>query len=167
MDPINQQADEQVGANVRTIRERLGISQTELARRMTSAGHPWHQATVSRVEIGRQPVSLVEAVTLADMLGTSVDRLTWAPAEARIAEYLNDGAFAVINAAEDVADSVRRLLGAVATVQADTARHERHPSSLVQEARTDALGRVAEFGDVADAVAEGGRRHAAAGRLSA
>jgi transcriptional regulator with XRE-family HTH domain len=73
---------ETLGANVRYLREHASVSQTELARRMAERGWPWHQATVYRVETGKQPVRFDEAVDLADLLGVTLDRLTWAIGEA-------------------------------------------------------------------------------------
>src|ERR1700691_671134 len=75
-------ADERLGANVRSLREGKGISQAELARRMSEAGHPWHQSTVARAEAGRQSVRTTEAEALGIILGVTVDRLLWAGPEA-------------------------------------------------------------------------------------
>lgn len=72
---------ETFGANVRYLREHASISQTELARRMTDRGWPWHQSTVYRVESGRQAVRFDEALDLADLLGVTLDRMTWAIGE--------------------------------------------------------------------------------------
>ena len=72
---------ETLGANVRYLREHASISQTELARRMTDRGWPWHQSTVYRVESGRQAVRFDEVQDLADLLGVTLDRMTWAIGE--------------------------------------------------------------------------------------
>jgi transcriptional regulator with XRE-family HTH domain len=151
-------ADERLAANVRLLRERRGMSQRQLAEAMAERGHPWHQQTVGRVEEGNRPVRFAEAEDLAAILQAPLDRLAWASGEARVVEYLNQSASSVTAAHEAVADSVRRLLGAVAAVEEDAKRNEGHRSPLVQEARRDALGRVAEYGSVDDAVAEGYRR---------
>jgi transcriptional regulator with XRE-family HTH domain len=75
-------ADARMGANVRSLREGKGISQAELARRMSEAGYPWHQSTVGRAEAGRQSVRASEAEALARIFGVTVDRLLWAGPEA-------------------------------------------------------------------------------------
>jgi transcriptional regulator with XRE-family HTH domain len=83
-----------LGANVRYLREHASISQVELARRMTERGWPWHQSTVYRVETGKQPVRFDEALDLADLLGVTLDRLTWAigeAAEEEVARHAIDG----------------------------------------------------------------------------
>jgi transcriptional regulator with XRE-family HTH domain len=158
-DRLTETADERLGRNVRLLRERAAVSQRQLAEAMAERGHSWHQQTVGRVEDGARPVRFAEAEDLAAILGAPLDRLTWASGESRVVEYLNQAASSVTAAHEAVADSVRRLLGAVAAVEDDAARNEGHPSPLVQEARRDALGRVAEYGNVDEAVAEGCRRH--------
>ena len=73
-------ANERLGTNVRALRERKGISQAKLAELMTERGWPWHQSTVYRVESGKQTVGFSEAVDLAEILRTSLDRFTWGSA---------------------------------------------------------------------------------------
>ncbi len=61
---------------------------------MTERGWPWHQSTVYRVETGKQPVRFDEALDLADLLGVTLDRLTWAigeAAEEEVARHAIDG----------------------------------------------------------------------------
>lgn len=72
---------ETLGANVRYLREHASMSQVELARRMAERGWSWHQATIYKVETGKQFVRLDEALDLADLLGVTLDRLTWAIGE--------------------------------------------------------------------------------------
>lgn len=81
--------DRNLAGNVRDLRERLGISQGELARRMADLGWPWHQQTTRRVEDGSRKVSAGEAAALARILGTSVTRLMMAGRQASLA-YLLD-----------------------------------------------------------------------------
>lgn len=70
---------ETIGSAVRRHRERKGLSQAELARRMKSQGHPWHPMTVARTETGERPLRLDEAVGLAGILGISVQALYAGP----------------------------------------------------------------------------------------
>ena len=44
------------------------ISQTELADLMTGAGFPFHQTTVSRIEVGKQDPTVNEAFAIAAAL---------------------------------------------------------------------------------------------------
>lgn len=53
------------GAQVRELRTGAGQSQAWLARRMQGQGLRWHQATVHRIEAGRQAALLKEAEALA------------------------------------------------------------------------------------------------------
>ena len=62
------------------------MSQAALAIEMTARGIPWHQQTVGRIEGGQQPLRFAEAVALAGVLKTSLDRLTWSTPEANATE---------------------------------------------------------------------------------
>lgn len=96
--------------NLRRHRERKGMSQKALAEAMKACGWSWHQATVHRVESGAQPVELGEATDLAAILGTSLDRLTWAgPEENGVA--LTDRATALLaRSFRETAEAAERLL---------------------------------------------------------
>ena len=78
-------ADERFAANIREERGRQKLSQGELARRMAERGFPYYQQTVRRIEEGRRKVSVGEAKALADILGTTMDRLTWPGRAASVA----------------------------------------------------------------------------------
>ena len=82
-------ADTNFAANVRETRERLKMSQGELARRMSDQGIPYYQQTVRRVEDGKRKVSVGEGGALAEILRTTVDRLTWPGREASTAALLD------------------------------------------------------------------------------
>ncbi len=68
--------DELFAIQVRETRERLKMSQGELARQMSTRGFPYYQQTVRRIEDSRRKVSVGEAKALAEILGTTIDRLT-------------------------------------------------------------------------------------------
>lgn len=61
--------------NLKELRERRGISQTEFARRARARGLPFHQPTVQRIEQGQRPLRLTEAIELASELGTTMQAL--------------------------------------------------------------------------------------------
>lgn len=82
-------ADERFATNVRETRERLKMSQGELARQMAERGFPYYQQTVRRIEEGRRKVSVGEAKALADILGNSMERLTWPGRAASAAGFLD------------------------------------------------------------------------------
>lgn len=57
--------DQQFALIIREARERLKMSQGELARQMAARGFPYYQQTIRRIEEGRRKVSVGEAVALA------------------------------------------------------------------------------------------------------
>lgn len=61
--------DAHLAANLRLWREARTLSQEELAGRMSERGFGFTQSTVWKIEQGRRPVKLAEAVALADALG--------------------------------------------------------------------------------------------------
>lgn len=63
------------GQRVRAARERLGLSQEQLAARMQVEGVNLTQKAVSRIETGERVVADYELMLLARTLGTSVSRL--------------------------------------------------------------------------------------------
>lgn len=63
--------EEDFAERCRKAREARGISQRELARRLTAAGMPMHQSSIAKMELkgeGRRPLRLSEAVLLAAVL---------------------------------------------------------------------------------------------------
>lgn len=61
--------------NVRATREQRGLSQTQLAKRMSDYGLRWLQTTIQRVEHQQRRVDIAEAHALARALGVTVDAL--------------------------------------------------------------------------------------------
>jgi transcriptional regulator with XRE-family HTH domain len=104
--------DDRFAANVREMRSRLGISQGELARRMSDLGWPWYQQTVRRTEEGGRKVAVGEAKALARIGGTTVDRLTLPSREASAASMLESGAGRAFGAHEQIAAWTNDLMAA-------------------------------------------------------
>jgi transcriptional regulator with XRE-family HTH domain len=77
----NDLAEEAFAINVRRRRIALGWSQADLAERMTDMGWPLHQTQVAKIEAGPQTrrVRLVEAITLAGILGDQVETMIVRP----------------------------------------------------------------------------------------
>jgi transcriptional regulator with XRE-family HTH domain len=61
---------------MREIRERLGISQADIARLMSERGWSYYPQTVQRIEAGRRRVSIGEADAIARILQTTIEKLT-------------------------------------------------------------------------------------------
>ena len=55
------------------LREALGMTQTDLARRLSVWGLPFHQQTIQRIEAGERPVRLNEAHLIAKSLESTVE----------------------------------------------------------------------------------------------
>lgn len=76
---------------------------------MTERGWLWHQSTVYRVETGKQPVRFDEALDLADLLGVTLDRLTWEIGQAAREEQVTRNISSVREAMQEAAVAVARL----------------------------------------------------------
>ena len=68
--------DEQFAVRLREERERKRWSQADVARQMTERGWGWHPQTVQKIENGHRKVSVGEGKVLAEIFGTTIDRLT-------------------------------------------------------------------------------------------
>lgn len=73
--------NERVGRNLKALRQAAGLTQTELAARLTDEGHPFAQQTVLKVERGTRPLKLDEAVDLANILDVTVGDLIFSRAD--------------------------------------------------------------------------------------
>lgn len=63
------------GTRVRQFRERLGLTQAVLAQRLTAAGLKLDHSAVARLEKGKRAIRLDEAVTLANVLNSTVNEM--------------------------------------------------------------------------------------------
>jgi transcriptional regulator with XRE-family HTH domain len=61
-----------LGMRLRALREAAGLSQGQLAQRMTDAGFSMHQTTIGKIELNERDVSVNEAVALASVLGVAL-----------------------------------------------------------------------------------------------
>lgn len=69
--------DGQTGANVRTFRESLGMSQAQVAEALTAAGvEGMYPQTVLKIEKGQRSLKLHEGVALARVLKVPVELIT-------------------------------------------------------------------------------------------
>lgn len=67
------------GKNVVSTREALGISRSELQRKLEAHGQPMHMTSLRRIESGEQEPKLSEAKAIAEVLGLSVEQLDMQP----------------------------------------------------------------------------------------
>lgn len=67
------------GQRLRDVRRAHGVTQTELAARMTSGGRPMSREALNRIENGSRGISLDEAVALAHLLQVSFAHMLTPP----------------------------------------------------------------------------------------
>jgi hypothetical protein len=65
------------------------MSQTALGKGMAEYGFPFHQTTISRIEVGHRPVRIGEAAALGRLLKVSVEELVREPAEFAFVRQFN------------------------------------------------------------------------------
>lgn len=61
------QLDERIGVNIRRLRERTGLSQSELARKLETT-----QSRLSDLELGKRRLSISALEEMADILGADI-----------------------------------------------------------------------------------------------
>lgn len=99
-------------AAVKRIREELGWSQGELAKRMADSGWDgFHQTTISRIEKGERPVRLGEARGLAKALGALVGQMLLPAEQGKRLRDLELSVMSAEKAASGIAASAQELLG--------------------------------------------------------
>jgi transcriptional regulator with XRE-family HTH domain len=118
-------ADERFATNIREERERQKKSQGELARQMAERGFPYYQQTVRRIEDGRRKVSVGEAKALADILETTMERLTWPGRAASSAAMLDMTTARGLSGWDQIAAGTRELLYAQYQLEVSIAEAER------------------------------------------
>lgn len=62
-------AEERFGERIRELRQAAGISQADLARRMTASGFNMHQTQIAKIEKGTRSTPVGELTALAAVLG--------------------------------------------------------------------------------------------------
>lgn len=118
--------DQTFGRRLREERQRAGISQTELCRRLTTVyGHTIDPSAVSRTEKGARSVPPDEAVALADLLSIPLDGMTHnsLKAKARILR-LRQGLRQAQRHADDTRDELQKALARVAAVRRELTEAE-------------------------------------------
>ena len=68
-------ADVVFARQARQYRERAGLTQRQVAERMSTAGFRMHHSTVAKIEAGTRPVIVGEAAEMARVLGVSIESL--------------------------------------------------------------------------------------------
>jgi transcriptional regulator with XRE-family HTH domain len=132
--------DERVSTNLRVARERLGLSQADLAEKMAALGWKFHAQTIYRIEQGQRRVSIGEGVALAHILDTHVDRLGWFQGEDAVVATAEDAIARVRQAWRETSTAVLLLADALAGGR-----------RVVDEARATRYGRAHDTADALEA----------------
>ncbi|PVB45679.1 XRE family transcriptional regulator [Mycobacteroides abscessus] len=75
--------DKLVGVNVQHYRSAAGMSQADLAARLSESGERIHQQTILKIEKGARPLKFSEAIRVAHELGVPVTRLLGSETDAK------------------------------------------------------------------------------------
>lgn len=67
-----QEFSHRLGVRVRTLRTARGLTQADLAKRLTAAGHPLHTTTITKLENGARPTLAAEIEAMAAIFGVPV-----------------------------------------------------------------------------------------------
>lgn len=151
-------AEQYLPENLRSLRERKGMSQAALAKAMADREWRWHQQTVYKVETGERGIAFGEATDLADILGVSTDRLTWSGPEANETAMVDRSIALVRQSWRETAEAVTRLLADRAGGRRVLAGSSGSRYARVRQACAE-LEAELEASGVETAVAEGTARH--------
>ena len=69
-------SDAEIGARILDLRVARGMTQGEVATAMRDAGWPLAQPAIAKIELGKRPLRLSEAASLAGVLAVGVPALT-------------------------------------------------------------------------------------------
>jgi transcriptional regulator with XRE-family HTH domain len=158
-------ANERIGANLRSIRTKKGMSQADLAKAMTDRGWPWHQQTVAQTESGKRPIRVDELEVISDVFGTMITTFTWEPAEINESQAVYAAGYQVKVSWEAIANAVFRLMIDRARAGSTIRQHRRSGYERVQEAVEDVKARLREH-PLEEAIWEGIRRYDNRGSLA-
>ncbi|MGV8883447.1 MAG: helix-turn-helix domain-containing protein [Rhodoglobus sp.] len=75
LETIGDAPDDTFASSFKTTRLAVGQSQEHVATAMSERGYSFHVTTIGKIERGDRKVTVGEAVTLADVLGVSLDTL--------------------------------------------------------------------------------------------
>jgi transcriptional regulator with XRE-family HTH domain len=121
--------------NLRRQREGEGWTQGELARRLRDTGATalGHQTTLARIESGQRAVRLDEAVTLAQVLNTTLDALLVTPEAMTALDSASQLAFEMDGAHGQISEAVATFLAVRAGVTQGRAEVVQHAATGAYE----------------------------------
>jgi transcriptional regulator with XRE-family HTH domain len=102
-------------------REERGWSQAELARRLSAIGFDMHQTTVAKLEAGKRPLRVAEALALAQVFGLPLLAMFHMPVkgEDHGMDYMRDRLKVIDDRLEKAGDQIMRTVDAFAKTYAE------------------------------------------------
>lgn len=129
------------GVRVKDLRQAKGLTQEELAARMTASGYPMHQTTVAKMEGGGRPTSVGEMAVLAAIFEMAIPDLFQDTDDARDRMELA-AAERMIDAIQlDIDKLDERRAGLVAQLHAAQQLYKSLAAKLAKRIRTDQKGK--------------------------
>lgn len=129
----------QINENMRRLRKAAKMSQGALAEKMSEQGRPWHQTTVSRIEVGSQDLdSLEDVIALQGILGpelidgTPLARGMDASARLKFHQAAVEELKTIYATMDMLQRSTRRLSGLIGSLLEDEGR-ETFKASLAEQ----------------------------------
>ncbi|QZT56590.1 helix-turn-helix domain-containing protein [Mycolicibacterium austroafricanum] len=144
--PVDDDFDKTVGANVRRYRMARGLSQAELADALSRhAGERIHQQTIQKIEKGSRPLKYSEAVQLSSVLQIQLYELRVGESEASVNAFLvaciselSKRNAEITELAQKLADDLLVLARALSLVTSDNA------NDTEGQKRTERMAAIAE-----------------------
>lgn len=130
-----------IGREMRRIRERLGITQQELAERMIKNGFRFHQTQVAKMERGERPIRVNEWIAIATALGMAPLDMLSAAISANVSK--SKGSSQTIAELEREKVAIERRIDVSGQVM-DAAAHEAAAARRAKEAAESTLREVEE-----------------------
>ncbi len=76
---MNKKIEKQIGANIRDLRERAGMTQDALAAKLQLAGCDMTRSAVAKIEVGQRHLYPDELILIRNILNVSYEELLHIP----------------------------------------------------------------------------------------
>ena len=130
--------------NLKRRRKSSELSQEHVVEEMRRRGFGFHPTTLSRIENGQRQVPIAEALALAEIVGSTVNRMAYPPDEDEYHEALATLTKVVSDARGELAAATRKMLQAQLQLSALVMMVGGRPGGealMVKMVATDALDR--------------------------
>ena len=76
---MNKKIEKQIGANIRDLRERAGMTQDALAAKLQLAGCDMTRSAIAKIEVGQRHLYPDELILIRNILNVSYEELLYIP----------------------------------------------------------------------------------------